>query len=246
MPPAGPEHYLDTGVMDIPLSNDGTSGWIAEESRASSAARPSRTTVLLVVRILCPAGPMDPNHTQHVCARDPLPLGGWLSFWREKWSEPLMRKAIAYYYGMVTCIDDHVGQLVGTLGARYLPGYPHTFRQRLGEMLGDRSRRRRRILRQCYAGADADQAAARIGIYRTYWRNLMSVAPTCPRSARHRSAGECPALRCCRNYRRKLGQRRDGLLGIVSNDKSEVSKCVRTDDYKYLFFNDGFRILYLR
>ncbi|NLF93998.1 MAG: sulfatase-like hydrolase/transferase [Oligosphaeraceae bacterium] len=246
------EHYLDTGVMDIPLSNDEyVESWIAEESEGFIRRQAQQEQPFFLWCGFCgPHGPMDPPEpyrSMYAPENVPLPLevDGCPS-WREKWSEPLMRKAIAYYYGMVTCIDDHVGQLVRTL--KELDIYQDTlilFVSDHGEMLGDRGRLGKGVFYDSVMRVPMlIKPPARIRhLPRTFTGQVeaMSVAPTILQCAGIAVPENVSATSLLPQI---TGASSDGAEMVfsefVSNDKSEVSKCVRTDDYKYiLFFNDG-------
>ena len=251
------KNYLESGVVDIPVSNEEyIESWIAEESTDFIRRQAQQEQPFFLWCGFCgPHGPMDPPEpyrSMYSPENVPLPLEveGCPS-WRDKWDEPLMRQAIAYYYAMVTCIDDHVGQLVKTL--KELDVYDNTmilFVSDHGDMLGDRGRMGKgvfydkvmRVPMFIKPQADIKHHA------RTFCGQVeaMSVAPTIL---------DCAGIALPENMTASsllpilTGETDAGAQMVfsefISNDKLEISKCVRTQDYKYiLFFNNGHEEFY--
>ena len=139
--------YRKLGVMDIPVSADEyVDHWIADEStHFIELAAQQGDPFFLWCGFCGPHGPFDPPEPYRSLVdleRVPLPLEleGWPS-WRERWDEALMRRCIAYYWAMVTCIDDQIGRIVDTLHAKGL--FDDTlilFTSDHGEFLGERGR----------------------------------------------------------------------------------------------------------
>ncbi len=246
------EHYLDTGVMDIPLSQEEyVETWIAEESEGFIRRQAKQEQPFFLWAGFCgPHGPLDPPEpyrSRYNPESVPLPLEveGCPS-WREKWPEPLIRKAIAYYYGLVTCIDDQVGRLVKTL--QELNVYQNTLILYLsdhGDLLGDRGRMGKSVfydsvLRVPLIIKPPSEIRGQPRIFQGQVET-MAVAPTildCAGIAR-------PENMTAQSLLPQIsGESSAGAEMVfsehISNDKSEISKCVRTDNYKYiLFFNNG-------
>lgn len=139
--------YREIGTMDTPVRADEyIDYWIADEAiRFIQSNLGSDGPFFLWAGFCGPHGPMDPPapyRDMYPVHEVPLPaeIRGWPS-WRDKWGEELMRRCIAYYWAMVTCIDDQVGQIVSFLRERGALGDTlFIFTSDHGEMLGERGR----------------------------------------------------------------------------------------------------------
>ena len=117
-------------VMDVVMAADEyVDYWIAEKSidfieqhagdpKNSDADRP----FFLWTGFCGPHGPFDPPEpyrSMYDPAQVPMPddVPGWET-WRGKWDEDLVRRCIAYYFAMMTCIDDEVGRLFDAMKKR--------------------------------------------------------------------------------------------------------------------------------
>jgi arylsulfatase A-like enzyme len=246
------ETYKKIGVMDMPVSNDEyIENWIAEESIGFIKERSAKEEPFFLWCGFCgPHGPFDPPEPYR-SMYDPkdviLPVehSGWSS-WRDRYDEDLMRRCIAYYWGMITCIDDHIGRMTDEL--KELGIYDDTmilFVSDHGEMLGEKG-----LMGKCVFY----DTVARVPMWikppsdleyksRTFdgLVEAMSVAPTILDMA----GVEIPENMTAKSLSPILsGATDEGAEMIfseyVKNDKSEVSKCVRTETHKYIrFFKSG-------
>lgn len=246
------ESYRELGVMDIPVSDgEYIESWIAEESAGFIRRRAREDGPFFLWCGFCgPHGPFDPPEpyrSMYSPESVPLPreLAGWPS-WREHWDEALMRRCIAYYYGMVSCIDDQVGRLAGVL--KELGIYDNTmilFVSDHGEMLGERGRMGKGLLYDTVIRVPMwiKPPAGLGGKPRAFAGQVeaMSVAPTILESA----GIAVPEQMAARSLLPVLTGADDAgapmvFSEYVSNDRTEISKCVRTEDSKYIFFfNSG-------
>ena len=140
------EPYRDIGLFENPLSNaEYVETWIAERSAQVLRERPADRPFFLWSGFCGPHDPWDPPEPYRSLYRPedqtlPDEFPGWPS-WRGRWDEAAVRRMRAYYLGMVTCIDDHIGRLLGELRTSGL--YDETliiFTTDHGEFLGERGR----------------------------------------------------------------------------------------------------------
>ena len=245
------DSYRKLGVMDIPLSNEEyIESWIAENAInfISSEAQKERP-FFLWCGFCGPHGPFDPPepYQKMYGPKDmPLPpeLPG-LPSWREKWDEELMRRCIAYYRAMVSCIDHHVGEIAATL--KRLGTLDDTmiiYTSDHGEMLGERGCMGKGVFYDsvlrvpmwiCPPVQCPHRARVSGGI-----TEVMNIAPTILDYA----GVTVPENISARSLRPEIEGRDESPEAIfseyVSNDRKEYSKCVRTATHKYIrFFNSG-------
>jgi arylsulfatase len=237
--------YALLGVMDIPLTSDEyIETWIAEKSleivdAASGGSRP----FFLWCGFCGPHGPFDPPEPYRSMYRPadvplPLELEGWPS-WREKWDEPLIRRAVAYYWAMVSCIDDRVGAILRALErARVLDETLVVFTSDHGEMLGERGRMGKSVfydsvLRVPLVVRPPRSSPGRAGSTDAL-TEAMDIAPTILDYA----GVPIPPGMSAHSLRPLIEERRDdtGLVHseYVHNDRSDWSKCVRSRTHKYV------------
>ncbi len=243
--------YKKLGVMDIPLSNEEyIETWIADESINFINDRAGQDQPFFLWTGFCgPHGPFDPPEpykSMYSPDEVPLPqeLPEWPS-WRESIDEKLMRKCIAYYWGMVTCIDDHIGRIVDSLKRKGI--FDDTliiFTSDHGEMLGERGKWGKCVFYDTTLRVPTwvKPPANTKFVSRTASEitEAMNVAPTILDYANV----PIPENMTAQSWRPLIEGENKGMDAILSeyvtNDKKEWSKCIRTATHKYIkFFNSG-------
>ncbi|GAG26051.1 unnamed protein product, partial [marine sediment metagenome] len=142
-----PEYHQDkTAIVNVLPEEEYVEYWIAEEAKNFLRKRKeSSRPFLLWVGFCGPHGPFDPPKRyaeMYSPANMPLPK----TFSPERYKNPeqeikTLKKVIAYYYAMMTCIDDRVGSIIDELkknGQR--ENTIIVFTSDHGEMLGDKNR----------------------------------------------------------------------------------------------------------
>jgi len=174
----------------------------------------------------------------------PIELEGWPS-WRDRWDEGLIRRAIAYYWGMVVCNNDQVGRIVESLQANGL--FENTliiFTSDHGEFLGERGCMGKGPLYDSITHmplvvkppADVSCCPGEVqGLTET-----MNIAPTILDYA----GVPVPDTMSAHSLRPQIegvsGDTEAVFCEYVTNDRSRWAKCVRTKTHKYVRWNpDG-------
>jgi arylsulfatase len=250
------ESYGKIALMDIPLSADEyVDSWIGEESINFIKESSGQEDPFFLWCGFCgPHSPFDPPEPYRTMYRPedmPLPVeSAGCPSWRENWDEEMMRKTIAYYWGMVSCIDDQVGRIVSKL--KELDIYDNTliiFVSDHGEMLGEKGTFGKALFYDTvlrvpllvkppvnteYVSRATDQLT-----------EVMNIAPTVLDYA----GIDIPETMAAHSLRNIINGGDDNTEMIfseyVGNDKVKVGKCVRTKQYKYIrYSNDGSEELY--
>ncbi len=244
--------YKLSGVMDIPLSSEEyIEHWIREQSLEFIENQAAGDEPFFLWCGFCgPHGPFDPPlpyRLMYPVADVPLPieLEGWPT-WREKWDEALIRRAVSYYWAMVSCIDDHVGRIVETLKRKsILDDTLIIYTTDHGEMLGERGRMGKSVFYDsvthvplivkppsgcpCKRGQNAQLT------------EVMNIAPTVLDYA----GIAIPESMTAHSLRPLLEGKTDGTEAVfceyVANDRREYGKCVRTATHKYIKWYAGGR-----
>jgi arylsulfatase A-like enzyme len=237
--------YAKLGVMDTPVSADEyVDDWIGQESVHFIESAAQRDGPFFLWCGFCgPHGPFDPPEPYRslYAPQDvplPLELEGWPS-WRERWDEALMRKAIAYYWAMVTCIDDQVGRIIDALQTQGV--FENTlilYTSDHGEFLGERGRTGKGLFYDSIIhvpmwilppqGTPCQPRAIQ-GL-----TEVMSIAPTILDYAGIPLPGPMTA-RSLRPVLEGVSNGREMVFcEYVTNDKARWAKCVRTATHKYI------------
>ncbi len=237
--------YREKGLMEIPLSSDEyVESWIAEQSMAFIDEACSESRPFFLWCGFCgPHGPLDPPEPYRSMYRPadvplPIEIEGWPS-WRESWDEELMRRAVAYYWALVTCIDDHVGGIVGRLERRgILDNTLIVFTADHGDFLGERGRTGKSlfydsVLRVPLLIRPPGRTTFRAGATDRL-TEVMNIAPTILDYA----GVPIPPTMAAHSIRPLLQERKDDTECVYSEfvygDRAEWGKCLRTRTHKYI------------
>ncbi len=246
--------YKRAGLLENPLSNDEyVETWIAE--RSMDIIREHADEPFFLWCGFCgPHDPWDPPepyrsmyHPEDMTLPDEYP--GWKS-WRERWDEATLRKMRAYYWGMVTCIDDHIGNIIAQL--KQLTIYDDAliiFTTDHGEFMGERARTGKglfyeSIIRVPFIVKPPRPLGKALGTIPDVVENFR-LAPTILDYA-----GVVPPASMTATTLR--GAVETGTAGdmpafseFVSHDKKTIGKCVRTRAHKYIVWQpDGREEMY--
>jgi arylsulfatase A-like enzyme len=253
----GQASYNKIGVMDIPLNEDEyVENWISEQSvNFINKGAKSEKPFFLWCGFCGPHGPFDPPEPYRGMYNPedvelPPETEGFPS-WRDICDEKLMRQCIAYYQAMVTCIDFHVGKIINEL--KRLGIYDNTmiiYVSDHGEMLGEKG-----LMGKCVFYEPVTRVPMWIrppagSVFKKGnfdgLTEAMDIAPTILDYAGIEIPGKMTAksLRPVIQDRANTGHNMI-FSEYVDNNKNEMSKCVRTSEYKYIrFFKSGKEELY--
>lgn len=250
------DSYGKIGVVDMPIAQDEyVEHYIAENAKAFIDERAESSEPFFLWCGFCgPHGPFDPPEPYrnlYSPAEIPLPLEleGWRS-WREKWDEDVMRQCVAYYWAMVSCLDDLIGGIASHLKEKGI--FDRTmiiFTSDHGEMLGERAKMGKALFYDSiihvptWVKPSADVSFENRSVQQI--TEVMNIAPTILDYA----GVDIPETMTAHSWRPLIEGGSDGTKMIfsehVTNDLSEMSKCVRTETHKYIrFFNSGLEEFY--
>jgi arylsulfatase len=246
------EAYGKLGVMDIPVEfEEYVEYWIYENSvKFIEDSSKSENPFFLWCGFCGPHGPMDPPEpfkSMYPPGEVPLPveLDNWPS-WKRLCEEDLMRRCIAYYWGMVTCIDNLIGKLIDVLRKNNL--YDNTlivYTSDHGEMLGERG-----MMGKCLFY----DSVMKVPLWIKPPRNqnagsrripgiteVMNIAPTILDYAGIEKPQNMWAESLKPLVDGKSERSTDAVFSeYVNSNRSESGKCIRTDSYKYFrWINSG-------
>jgi arylsulfatase A-like enzyme len=150
-----------------------------------------------------------------------------------------MRRAVSYYWAMVTCIDDHIGKIVEVLQRKgILDDTMIIYTSDHGEMLGERGRMGKgvfydTVIRVPLIVKPPAGAPCRAGDC-AQLTEVMNIAPTVLDYA----GIPIPDNMAAHSLRASIESGADGTEMIfceyVDNNRQEYGKCVRTASHKYI------------
>jgi len=246
--------YRKIGLFDNPLNRDEyVEHWTAQQADAFITRSAQGEQPFFLWYGFCgphdPWDPPEPYRSLYNPADVPLPcdIPGAPS-WRDRWQdESLVRRTIAYYWGMITCIDDYVAQTVALLKARGL--YDNTLiilTSDHGEFLCERARtgkclfyepilRVPLILKPPTGQGNAGRVDAALA-------EVFGIAPTVLDYA----GVPIPDTMAATSLRPRVdGSNTTAPSAVfaeyVSNDRKQRGKCVRTPTHKYIVWSPGHR-----
>lgn len=248
--------YKQIYMHDIPLSADEyVDSWIGEESLNFINESSANDNPFFLWCGFCgphvPFDPPEPYRTMYRPEDMPLPVeSDGIPSVLDNLDEGMMRKVTAYYWGMMSCIDDQVGKLVDRLKA--LDIYDNTliiFVSDHGEMLGEKGTfgkclfydsvlRVPLLVKPPLNSALVSRTTAQL-------TEVMNIAPTVLDYA----GITIPDSMTAHSLRKIISGGDDNTEFVfseyVSNDRVKVGKCVRSKQYKYIrYSNDGSEELY--
>ncbi len=250
--------YARIGLLENPLKADEyVEHWIAEEAIQfveTHLAGKSDAPFFLWCGFCGPHDPWDPPEpwkSLYDPASVPLPreIPGWPS-WRERAEEPLVRRVIASYWAMVSCIDHYVGKILSLLKERGI--YDETlivFTSDHGELLGERGRFGKGCFTESVIRVPLlvkPPRALPLGFHRTdALAEVFSIAPTFLDYA----GLSIPDRMTAQSLRPLMKTGKGGVEAVfseyVSNDRKRHGKCVRTARHKLVrWLPDGEEELY--
>ncbi|OHD65058.1 MAG: hypothetical protein A2096_16840 [Spirochaetes bacterium GWF1_41_5] len=217
--------------------------WIGEEALGFITGNTGQQPFFLWCGFCGPHDPWDPPvpyNTMYNPADVSLPeeIPGWPS-WKNLWDEKTVRKIRAYYYGMITCIDDQIGRLVSILKSRDL--YNDTIlilSSDHGEFLCERGRTGKALFYDSILHVPLIIKPPKGDLINTpVFDGLVenfSIAPTILDYA----GLDIPGTMCAsslRPYIEGTGINKEAIFSeYIGNDRLEMSKCIRTRDFKYI------------
>ena len=241
-----------TAIINVLSEEEYVDYWIASEAIDFLNRRENSESFLLWVGFCGPHGPFDPpRRYAEMYPIDEMPLP---QTYRENRrfnleDTTLIRRCIAYYYAMVTFIDDMLGRIQKTLNENgQAENTIIVYTSDHGEMLGDMGKMGKgnfyewvtRIPTIVALPPRFKQAGHRFdGLAQT-----MSVAPT----ALDYAGVEQPPEMTANSWRPFIEGESDGeesvLCEYVSNDRKLKGKCIRTERYKFVTWGRSVGELY--
>ena len=244
------KNYMTAITNVLPLE-EYVDYWIAETS-IEFLHYPGSSPFFLWIGFCGPHGPIDPPEPyDQAYSFDEVPLpkqrkdhpsaspkGRPTSRWQE--DEALIRRWRAYYWGLVTLIDDQIGRIVDVLERR---GLMHNTLIALtsdhGEMAGDYNMMGKgnfyeEVIRvpMIVVPPGGGVAASRIG-------GLVETSDLAPTFLDYAGV-DIPPQMSAQSVRPLLegrGSARESVLcEYMTNNRSQKGKCLRTDRYKYVFW----------
>jgi arylsulfatase len=247
------------GIHDISLKDDEyVDTWIADESINFIRGRADKEQPFFLQCGFCgphpPFDPPEPYRSMYAPEDMQLPpeFEGWPS-WRDKWDERQVRKSIAYYWAMVTCIDTQIGRIVDAL--KECGVYDNTllvFVSDHGDMLGERGMHGKCVLYDTVIHVPLwIVPPAGLNMKPQSISKLVSTFDVAPTILDFAGVDIPETMSACSLKPLMEGtsthENRPEMIfsEYVSNDKKRWGKCVRTETYKLIRWEpDGHKEFY--